>query len=201
MPTLVEDFLRTTTTKPQIDMKNTESWLTANALAAVTRAEHRHVTKWMDAESIPSKQMDGHTVYERTAAIAVIESHQKPETENPGPDLDPETGLSWSKARLREQTLDSRAGRAREKALAGGELVPIAVVGEALRLIGGAFDRLGHEMYILDVPLAREHDRAVVQRLADRAKADFQSYINSWLARQAELQKEGGLNPKPVDFR
>jgi hypothetical protein len=54
-----------------------EKWLTVNRLAAITHAERRHVTKWMEIESIPSKQAAGRTVYERTAAIAAIQAHQR----------------------------------------------------------------------------------------------------------------------------
>jgi hypothetical protein len=52
-------------------------WLTVNRLAATTHAERRHVTKWMEIESVPCKQSGGRTVYERNEALAAIQRHQR----------------------------------------------------------------------------------------------------------------------------
>src|ERR1035437_8145358 len=57
--------------------KQNAKWLTVNRLAATTHAERRHVAKWMEIESVPCKQSGGRTVYERAAALAAIQRHQR----------------------------------------------------------------------------------------------------------------------------
>lgn len=110
---------------------------------------------------------------------------------------DPETGLSWWQARLREQVIQSRAGRDREKQLAGGELVPAGLIEKGAEQVGFAFDKLANSMYFFGIPLD-EKGRAVVDRLAREAKSDFQAFIRQSLARAAEIRKEQGEQSPPL---
>jgi hypothetical protein len=168
----------------------TDNWLTVNRLAALTHSERRDVARWMDTESIPHKQSDGHTVYQRSAAISAIEAHQNPETSSSDQDIDPATGLSWSKARLREQVLQARAER--ERLVAVGGLIPVRVVEEAARQFGYQFDRLANDFHVFVGVQLTQEQRAALIRLADRTKRDFETYIRQWLQRQQELAAEQG---------
>jgi plasmid maintenance system antidote protein VapI len=104
-------------------------------------------------------------------------------------DRDPETGLSWWQARLREDVLKSRASRDREQQLSGGELIPAGLVEVAAKQVFGCFDKLANAMYLHGVPLDSA-GRAVVERLAHEASADFKNYIRQTLDRQVEIRAE-----------
>jgi hypothetical protein len=120
----------------------------------------------------------------REALTAWCEQHP-----NETDDLDPESGLTWWKAKLREDVLKSRTMRERERQLAGGELVPVNVIEQAAREFGHQFDRLVSDAYLAGLVTTQEQ-RETLGRMAARTKQDFQNYIHQWLARQAEIQKE-----------
>jgi hypothetical protein len=104
---------------------------------------------------------------------------------------DPDTGLSWWQARLREDVMKARSGRERDKQLAGGDLVPVGVIEQAAAQVGYAFDKLANSAYVYGVPLD-ESGRAVIDRLGQQAKQDFNTWIKQTLDRQRELAAEQG---------
>ena len=168
-------------------------WLTINGLAALTHAERRHIARWMDVESVRSKRYRRHTVYERAAALDAIKAHQKPEADDSGPGIDPVTGLSWSKARLREQTLTARAERDRARALAGGELVPLHVLEQAVTMAEYRLNRLiTADFYNLGGRRLTEQEEAVARRAVKEAIADLRAFVEQTVARRAEIAAEKG---------
>jgi hypothetical protein len=59
--------------------KETKSnWATVNRLATLTHADPRHIARWMELESVPSKQAGKRTVYNRVLAVNAISLHQRP---------------------------------------------------------------------------------------------------------------------------
>lgn len=121
----------------------------------------------------------------RAALEAWVESRGK----KASADRDPETGLSWWQARLREDVIKSRAAREREKQLSGGELLPLRVVEDATKQIGYCLEKFASSLYAYGVALDPA-GRAVVDRLAREAKEDFNTYIRQCLDRAAEIETE-----------
>jgi hypothetical protein len=90
---------------------------------------------------------------------------------------------------MREEVLSKRDDRERERQLAGGELVPIAVVDKATEMAASAILQLNVRLYaagLADTPAVREN----IQRLTREAKNDLQSYVRQYLERQAEIVKQ-----------
>jgi len=111
-------------------------------------------------------------------------------------DVDPETGLSWYRAKLREDTLRLRAQREAERMASGGEWIPVSEVADAAKMVGFAFQNFGTSIYeelsmlpnraVLDAPENRQH----LRRVCERHKSDFEHAIASWLQRHAEISAE-----------
>ena len=61
-------------------MKNTPkttTWKTVNALANETGSDSRHVRRWLELDSVQSRQEAGRTVYEPAAALEAIQAHKR----------------------------------------------------------------------------------------------------------------------------
>ena len=143
--------------------------------------------------STATKLLAGITSEREARAALTAWCAQHPEKTD---DLDPESGLTWWKAKLREDVLKARSMRERERQLAGGELVPVSVIQEAAQEFGYFLDRLPSYLYNHGIPLD-EAGRAAVSLMAQRVKQDFHTRVRLWLDRQKELlaeqaAKEGG---------
>lgn len=125
-------------------------------------------------------------------ARAAIEAWLESRVNGVAPDdVDPVTGLSWWKAKLREDVLKSRDVRSRRKLLDGGELIPVGVISTAFKEVEHILNRFASELYNSGVPLD-EIGRSTVQRLADLASRNANSYLRHWIDHQAELARGNG---------
>jgi hypothetical protein len=60
-------------------------WATVHSLAREAGSADVHVARWIKAAGVPSKELEGRTVFERDAALGVVRVHQRAKKGSPEP--------------------------------------------------------------------------------------------------------------------
>jgi hypothetical protein len=94
--------------------RKTAQGVTINQLATETGSDQRSIKKWLNGEGlepIGHQKLGQHesALFQKEAALEIIARHQAKNSDgNEDNKVDPDTGLTWFQAYLREQTLERR---------------------------------------------------------------------------------------------
>lgn len=107
------------------------------------------------------------------------------------PNIDPITGMSWWQRinKLRGDQIEE--DMARNKALAGGELITTGAHNQCLELVWGFFDRLPADFYAYGNTEMSADQRQAFTMLCERIKTDCKAFAEQWQESQARKRKDG----------